>query len=145
MPIGANTQLPFPANGVIYVEDAPITGSNGCSGAKYSSHRSPASKRSKTTLRCLRRQCHRGCRGDIIVQGQLYGHLTLAANNNVIADGDLTYCLDPNTRLGVNTPTCVAPTHVAVALQNPSTPDNPTPVSWNSRPRPLSAARQCWD
>jgi len=45
----------------------------------------------------------------------------------VIADGDLTYCLDPNTRLGVNTPTCVAPTHVAVALQNPSTPDNPDP------------------
>ena len=128
MPIGANTQLPFPANGVIYVEDAPITGSNGCTGAKYSSPPVTGEQEVQNNLYAASGDnATEGCRGDIIVQGQLYGHLTLAANNNVIADGDLTYCLDPNTRLGVNTPTCVAPTHVAVALQNPSTPDNPDP------------------
>jgi len=110
MPIGANTQLPFPANGVIYVEDAPSPDPMAAQGEVLVPTGHRRARGPKQPLRCLRRQCTEGCRGDIIVQGQLYGHLTLAANNNVIADGDLTYCLDPNTRLGVNTPTCVAPT-----------------------------------
>jgi len=86
----------LPANGVIYVEDAPITGSNGCTGAKYSSPPVTGEQEVQNNLyAAIRDNATRVLPVTSSSRARLYGHLTLRANNNVIADGDLTYCLDP--------------------------------------------------
>jgi len=80
---------------VIYVEDAPITGSNGCSGAKYSSPPVTGEQEVQNNLYAASGDNATEVAGVTSSSGPALRHLTLAANNNVIADGDLTYCSIP--------------------------------------------------
>jgi hypothetical protein len=79
----------LPTNGVIYVQSVPSSSSdpNYTSGCPYTSPAYPI-----PSLIVTNDANQPGCRdGDVFVQGQLKGQLTIAAANNVLVTGNLTY------------------------------------------------------
>jgi hypothetical protein len=79
----------LPANGVVYVQSVPsaTTDPNYTAGCPYSSPAHPL-----PTSIITNDANQYACRdGDVFVQGQLKGQLTIAAANNILITGNLTY------------------------------------------------------
>jgi hypothetical protein len=85
-PSGLGASVALPKNGTVYLADAPVSPS--CAAQQSLTNEIEASGASADPP---------GCRGDAIVNGSLYGDLTIAASNNIVIDGNLTYCQDPAT------------------------------------------------
>jgi type II secretory pathway pseudopilin PulG len=85
----ANGTGALPDNGVIYVQSVPSASGdpNFASGCPYSSPAHPL-----PAVLVTNDANQYGCRdGDVFVQGQLLGQLTIAAANNVVITGNITY------------------------------------------------------
>jgi hypothetical protein len=85
----ANGTGALPENGVVYVQGVPSTTTdpNYAAGCPYSSPSHPL-----PTLIVTNDANQYGCRdGDVFVQGTLKGQLTIAAANNVVVTGNITY------------------------------------------------------
>lgn len=73
-----NGEMALPTNGVIFVDSLPSTASTNCP-----SHPFPRPAGDLTRYDCRA--------GDVFVQGQLNGRLTIGATNNIVVTGDTTY------------------------------------------------------
>jgi type II secretory pathway pseudopilin PulG len=79
----------LPANGVVYVQSVPsaTTDPNYTAGCPYSNPSHPL----PTTLVTNDASTYQCRDGDVFVQGQLKGQLTIASANNILITGNLTY------------------------------------------------------
>ncbi len=121
LPQAPGASVPIPDNGVVYVEDAPPTGP--CASEQALPNEMEATDGSSDPP---------GCRGDAIVRGSLYGDLTIAASNNVVIDGNVTYCQDPGSPGSVAS--CPAP-----SAKNP-VPTIPGPVAPGTTAAPATSS-----
>jgi len=80
-PSTPGASVPLPTDGVVYVADASDAG--------------PCAAQPALPNEIEASEAPPGCLGDAIVNGSLYGDLTIAASNNIVIDGNITYCQDP--------------------------------------------------
>jgi len=93
---GNNTTVPVPTNGVVYVETVPGSCPNSSSSSAYNYYANPFDGVSGSgTYSQLGKYYGQtsapDCEGDAFVKGTLSGDLTIATQNNIVIDGNMTY------------------------------------------------------
>ncbi len=89
---GSDTTVPVPSNEVVFIENTPS--SQTCqSYANWFEGQSPSGTYSQLGL-YYGQTSSPNCEGDVFVQGTVTGDLTIATQNDVVIDGNITYHAD---------------------------------------------------